>query len=176
MSLKSPTVDSILNPKSLIHFARSQAPRTLSLADGTRVAGGELVAEAHLWNEHLPRSNGRELSTGLAMMRLSLRQLARSVQNQPGLEEVRAIYGEMGLLSETRLPQLRRIMNELGFELIPGERPGWNPFRRAFWRNVLSWYYLRKFNSTASKQIRLRQVRRCEVWISREQLLAKYGH
>jgi hypothetical protein len=165
----------LLNADCLLHFAPCATPRGLTLADGTRVAPGEVVAEAHLWNEHLPRSTGGELATGMARMRGSLQQLAGAVQAHPDLEAVRAIYGEMGLVPETRLPQLRRILNELGFELIPGERPGWNLCRRAFWRNAVSWWYLRKYNASAAQQLRLRQVRRCEVWMSRDQLLARYG-
>lgn len=176
MSLKSPSNYSIMNPQSLLHFAPRRAPRAITLADGTRVDRGEFVAEAHFWNEHLPRSKGAELSAGLAMMRGSLQQLARSIQDQPNLGEVRAVFGEVGFLPEARLPQFRRILEGLGFEMVSGERPGWNPFHRAFWRNAVSWWYLHKFNTAASKQTRLRQVRRCEAWISREQLLARYGH
>jgi hypothetical protein len=176
MSLKSPSRYSILNPQSLLHFAPSRAPREITLADGTQVGRGELVAQAHFWNEHLPRSQGAEIATGLAKLRGSLHQLARSVQEKPDLSEVRAIYGEVGFLPEARLPQFRRILEGLGFELIPGERPGWNPCRRAFWRNAVSWWYLRTFNMAASQRTHLRQVRRCEAWISREQLLARYGH
>ena len=178
MALKSVSAYSysLLNAECLLHFAPCATPRGLTLADGTRVARGEVVAETHLWNEHLPRSTGDELTTGLASMRGSLHQLASSMQTHPDLEAVRAIHGEMGLVTESRLPQLRRIMEGLGFELIPGERPGWNPCRRAFWRNAVSWWYLRKYNGAAAKHLHLGHVRRCEVWMSREQLLARYGH
>jgi hypothetical protein len=163
------------DPRCLLRIARARSPRALTLTDGTRLDAGELVVGTHLWNEHLPRE-GASLAPGLALMRGSLQELARFLQAQPELSDARAIYGEMGFLPDARLPQARRIAERLGFELVPGERPGWNPLSRAFWRNAVSWWYLRKFNPAGLRQTGFGRMRRCEAWMSRDQLLARYGH
>jgi hypothetical protein len=175
MSMKAVANYPVINPRCLMHIVGGHAPRAVRLADGTTVDKGEAIAQMHFWNEHLPRSTGGVTSAVLAVTRESLEELASRMQQMPNFREARAIYGEMGFLPESRLPQFQRILEGLGLELVPGDRPGLNPFCRAFWRNTVSWWYLRKFNVAASKQLRVQQIRRCEVWISREQLLARYG-
>lgn len=166
------------DPRCLLKIARTHTPRAITLADGTELQSGELVVATHLWNEHLPARSNPGLTPGLALLqgsRESLRELARFLQTRPELDRVRAIYGEVGFLSDARLPQAQRIADRLGFDLVPGERPGWNPLRSAFWRNIESWWYLRRFNPASLERTGFGNLRRCEVWMSREQLLSRYG-
>jgi hypothetical protein len=166
------------DPRCLLRIVHGQSPRALVLADGARIAAGDVVLKAHLWNEHLPSPSDEGLTRGFFLLRdgqTSLQQLARFLESRPDLDEVRAIYGEVGFLSDDRLPQARRIAARLGFELIAGERPGWNPFQTAFWRNIESWRLLRRFNPAGLERTGFAQLRRCEAWLSREQLLARYG-
>jgi hypothetical protein len=135
------------------------------------------VLQTHLWNEHLPRA-GAGLTPGRALLRdfrASLAELARFLEARPELDGVRAIYGEVGFFPEARLPQARRIAAALGYDLVVGERPGWNPTRAAFWRNVNSWRLLRAFNPASLERTGFGRMRRCEVWMSRERLRALYG-
>ena len=162
------------NPRCLLKITPARSPRAVTLADGTRLAAGDPVVGTHLWNAHLPGERAG-LASILAQMNDSLRELARHLQAQPDLGDARALYGEMGFFPEERLPLARQIAERLGFELVPGERPGWNPVRRAFWRNAVSWWLLRRCNPAWLREIGFGRMRRVEAWMSREQLLARYG-
>ena len=162
------------NPRCLLRIATARSPRAVTLADGTRLEAGDPVVGAHLWNAHLPGERAG-LASILAQMGESLRELAHHLQAQPDLGDARALYGELGFFPEERLPLAQQLMARLGFELVPRERPGWNPFRRAFWRNVQSWRLLRRFNPAQLDAVGFGRMRRCEAWMSREQLLARYG-
>jgi hypothetical protein len=175
MSLKSSSEYVVLDPRCLLRAVGRQSPRAITLADGAQVNQGDLVAETHLVNEHLPRHTGAEPAAGWPMMRLSLSELARRIEAESDLAGARALYGEIGFLPDDRLPQFDRILRGLGFELVPGERPGLNPLRRAFWRNVLSLGYLLRFNARAARPAGFRAVRRCQAWMSRDALLDRYG-
>lgn len=163
------------DPRCLLKISEAVSPRALTLADGTRLRAGERVVGAHLWNEHLPSRAEMGLATQLTRMRTSLRALAHEVEARPDLHGSRAVYGEIGFVPEARLREAQRAASRLGFELHVGEQPRWNPLRRAFWQNAVSWWFLRRFNPARLDQVGFGQMRRCEVWMSREQLLARYG-
>jgi hypothetical protein len=166
------------DPRSLLKIDRRPSPRAVTLADGTELAPGDPLVTTHLWNEHLPLRADAGLATGLELLRdgrSSLRELARHVAADPELAGARAIYGEMGFVADEQMDQARRIVGELGFELVPGERPGWNPLRDAFWRNVVSWWYLKRFNPARLRRLEFGRMRRCEMWMSLDTLFARYG-
>lgn len=165
------------DPRCLLRIKHGRNAWPVVLADGTIVGPGEAVLTMHLWNEHLP-ARSDALAPGLALLRdgeTTLRQLVRFLESRPDLDQVRAIHGEIGFLSDARLPQAQRIASRLGFQLVPGERPGWNPLRRSFWRNVESWRLLRRFNPESLERSGFGHLRRCEAWMSREYLRAEYG-
>jgi len=161
--------------RCLLKITRSLSPREVNFADGTRLLQGDSVVATHLWNDHLPSPGTAGLSSHVSQLRGSLAELASYLQTEPELIEARAIYAEMGFLPDDRLHQARRVARQLGFDFRIGEQPRWNPLRRAFWRNTLSWWFLRKHNPAVLKHNSFGRMRRCEVWMSRSELLSRYG-
>src|SRR5690242_5567211 len=76
--------------------------RALTLGDGTRLAAGDPILILHLWNEHIPPLGPRGPTVAWARRvsraaHLSLRELARHLQQHAELDEVVAIRGDMHL-------------------------------------------------------------------------------
>ena len=149
------------------------------LADGTHVRRGDPVGELHYWNEHAPRfGDGRPaLAWALAAdraVRQSLRALAEFVEREPRYRSVRAFGGVMCGLPVRGAPSLSATVRRYGFETWPFEPPrslagrlhlvGENMLVR-----LLAWAY-----NPGSLHAGAAPAR-CNFWISRPALLARYG-
>jgi len=167
-------------PDCILRLALGRSEREVTLADGTRIAAGERIGELHLWNERLPPmpKAGPDFRWALAMRhRLvrSLRLLAAHVENDAALADVRAFRGEMVF-------DLRRDEREdadpfarLGLELRPAEPAGLLKRFTDFWENLYAWWLIWTFNPASLHSKRFWHLQRCQLWISREALLSKYG-
>lgn len=164
------------DPRCIFRLSRSRSPRDVTLSDGVCIHKGDPLLVLHFRNEQLAAALGQDatLQTGLVLLRglrHSLRLLADYLQRPDAPDEVRALYAEFGFVQSERAEQLQRMVSRVGFDFIPGERPGWNLTRRAFWDEVYSWWMMWTFNPASLKGKSFAHMRRNEIWMSRARLM-----
>jgi YkoP-like protein len=166
------------DPACVLRLGLSQARAAVALADGTQILPGDLIGTLHLWNERLPRysSGGPDLAWACEMrdrVASSLGALAEYVDSEPGWREVTAFRADAALSSRLGEAQLQRVARRYGFEPVP-QRPSWLGRLYALGDSVTLWGLARAYNPAAvPRQPFLRE--RCELWISRVALLARYA-
>jgi hypothetical protein len=105
-----------------LELVRLQEPIVLS--DGTMAcAAGDVIAQLHLWNEHIPAfpAEGATLQWARHMTRCidaSLRDLAWFLNSRHDLRSVKGVRGETALVSAEHTEQLLRICARYGFRVI----------------------------------------------------------
>jgi hypothetical protein len=167
-------------PDCLLRIAIGRALDGIRLADGSEIPRGSAIIELHLWNEHLSTllsSRGNNLGWANALRRrvdASLGELADCIASDPFFAGVNALRARIVLVSRRRLPKLIRVARAFGFETVASDAP--EPFGtrvHGFWENFFIRALVWTFNPTALRRAGLRRVR-CEVWIPRDALLARY--
>ena len=165
------------DPQGLIRLRWAQADGDVPLEDG-RVLRGARILELHLWNDHLPPMP--ELGPDLAWARKvergfvrSLRSLALELRTNRAYEQAVAVRGTTVLLNPADPSGGESLMARLGFATLPSPRSlgGFGDF----WENFYAWWLMWAYNQASLRHRRLLRLRRMEIWISRQQLLAKYG-
>ena len=161
----------------VLRLQLKEAPHTLHLKD-CAVEAGQPVLGLHLWNEHLPPlpPTGPDLAWASQMRRLFMRSLhtvARQMRLDPRLARVRAVGGASALFSPTERPGGVRLMQRLGFTVMPYRSP-LGQFGE-FWENFYSWWIMWTFNAVSLRHRRLIRLRRTEIWMSTQEFLERYG-
>jgi hypothetical protein len=164
-------------PDCLLRISLGRAEEDTRLEDGTAVSRGDPVVDLHLWNEQLP--SGADLTlvrSNLLRRRMlaSLVELTRYLEAEPSLASIVAVRGRILCLNEGQIEAFRHLAAAAGFELIElGEGGGLARRLHDFLANFLLWALAWTFNPNALHTKGLRQSR-CEVWISRGALAARY--
>jgi len=160
----------------VLRLSLGKSEHDFTLSDGTHIAKGEPVALLHIWNERVPiiGPQGPDLAWGLRAYRrfaLSLRMIAHYVENEPRYQGVRAFGGESSLYF-TGDDLFRR----LGFDVqhVSQTARGLRRFKQ--WVDTmyvlgLTW----AFNPGSLSGKNLLRYERCQVWMSRQMLLHRYG-
>jgi YkoP domain len=164
----------------LLRIAIGRAAAGIYLANGCEVPRGAAIIELHLWNEHLSRLSPRDSSLGgAAILRrqidASLCELAEYIEFEPALAGIVALRARTALVPKKRLGKLLRIVRAYGFDTVARDAPDSLGTRvHDFWENFLIWALAWTFNPTARRRNGLLRPR-CEVWISRDALMARYS-
>jgi hypothetical protein len=166
------------DPGCVFRIGLGLARRPLRLLDGTEINLGDPVGSLHLWNEHLPpyAGGGPDLAWASDMRRRVLRSLqllAETIERDPAWRGVRAFRGDATLSRRLGEIQIRRLAERHGFERVPS--PSSILQQLHFLGDCFNaWALTLAFNPAAlERQGFLRG--RCEVWISREALVKRYG-
>lgn len=157
------------------------SPEALTLSDGTRIHEGEPIGELHLWNEHMPQvpKEGADLAWALTFWRRMLRtlsDLAAYVESEPSFQDIKAFYGTGPFKSPNGLMHLADAAEHGGFDVISPDRQA-RPGRHFidFWKNLYVYGLIWTFNPASLKSKSLRGLKRVQLWISRDVLIARYG-
>jgi len=165
----------------ILRIALTRCKKDLELSDGTKVRSGDRICELHFWNEHIPAMprEGPDLRWGLRFYRLavaSLRSLASYIVAEQGLEDIVASRGEMALPEgdDFRLPA--DAAAQMGFDVLnlTLQAPRWGRFKH-FWENIYFWALMWTFNPGSLRGKQLLGLQRYQFWISRRELLQRYG-
>jgi hypothetical protein len=162
----------------LLRLQWARAPHDLHLSDGTQARAGDPVLKLHLWNERVPPLGpaGSDLAWAANVRRrlvYSLQAAARWLAGQPGRADVRAIGGATVLVSSGDERGGLRLMGRLGFDVFPYR----GPLGRfgEYWENLYTWGLMWTFNQASLRHRSLLRLRRTEVWMSVDKLLAGFG-
>ncbi len=165
------------DPNCLFRARVTEAPHAISLPDGEIPAGAK-VLELHFWSEHFPRIPPEGPSFALAlkgvrMLTGSFRAVAREVQHNPCLADAQAVGGVNALIYPDAGPASEQLLRRLGFTIFPYH----NPLGRfgEFWENLYTWALIWTFNEVSLRERRLLRVKRCEIWMSVDDLVRLHG-
>ncbi|MFQ6058379.1 MAG: hypothetical protein ACE5MB_05795 [Anaerolineae bacterium] len=165
----------------ILRLAPGRSDREITLSDGTRVARGEAIGILHFWNEHIPLMpiEGPDLGWGIKFYRQllkSLQALAVYVESEPQFKELRAFRGETAFVFTEGLEQYERVFGRLGFDFVArDESAGKMKHFGEFWENFYVWALIWAFNPGSLRGKDLFRLQRCQIWISRQVLLERYG-
>ncbi len=164
--------------RCLFRAEMGHADRPVKLGDGTQLAAGDRILILHLWNEHIPPMGLRGPSVVWARQvtraaHLSLRELARYLQQHPALDDVAAICGDMHLGSARQTVQFTRLVNRYGFEVLDeGEAESAGRLHR-IGKSILIFLLVAATNPVALRGTLLRRFHK-RVFISRAVLVRRY--
>jgi hypothetical protein len=163
----------------ILRLALRRARADLTFSDGTAVRRGDLVGEFHLWNERLPRMgpDGADLAWARSFLeRLvhSMSLLAAYVESDSRFDSVQAFRGEMAF-ALAHIETIERLAHGIGLDFMrpSGAASPWGRFAE-FWESFYSCMLMWAFNPPSLRGKGLLQLRRYQVWISREKLRARY--
>jgi hypothetical protein len=166
------------DPGCLLRIQLKRTSRPLIFPDQA-IPTGELALYLHLWNEHLPTlpPEGPDLAWAVRLRRslvASLCAVARHLQNEVQLEDVRAVGGATALFSPGERSGGERAIRRLGFAVIPAHRP-LGRFGE-FWENLYATWLMWTFNPGSLRYRKMLSRRRAEIWMPVDEFLRRYGN
>jgi hypothetical protein len=157
-----------------------RAEGAVRLADGTEVRPDDALLELHLWNEHLPRISvlGPHLGWALRVrtqMRLSLIELADKLAHRPEYADVVALHARISWGRATRSGRMLSLARRFGFRPSSEFAPrGALQHLHDFWEDFLIFGLICTFNPRSLRGAGLLR-HRAELWMSRRELIDRYG-
>ncbi|MDB6112228.1 MAG: hypothetical protein JWR69_3978 [Pedosphaera sp.] len=168
------------HPHCLLRVAVRRTEENLVLSDAIRLRRGELIAELHLWNEHIPQipEDGPKLSWAVLTqrrMRHSLALLADQIRSGNRLDQVRVFHARALFGNGKSQARMERFAKLYGFELARTPPSNTLPGRlRNLGECLHQWALIRAFNPSALAGRRLTHVACHQLWISRDALLVRF--
>jgi hypothetical protein len=168
------------DPNCILRLSQGRSLEDRTLSDGTVVRRGDPILEIHFWNEHIPLMgrSGADLGWGLefySCARRSLQSLALHIACRPELEEFVAVCGETSLAASVGWRRYGEFLHRFGFDFIPVPTTASTNRRACFWESLHVWIIIWVLNPNSLKGRSLITAERCEMWISRSELLRRYG-
>jgi YkoP domain len=165
-------------PDCLLRVAyRRCKGRELALQDGTKVRWGDSVCELHFWNEHV--TSVLDVPGGLGVgarlrteMMNSLASLAVWAAINPELRDVRAFHARVCRALHGGRKEGDPLLERQGFTVLP-RRPPLPGRIHDFLERMLMRALVWRFNP--SPPHRRRMIARFDIWISRDDLIRRYG-
>ena len=104
----------------------------------------------------------------------SFRLVAQIMQSDSRYSQVRAVNGASALFSFTDHTGGVRLMQHLGFTVLPYHRP-LGKFGE-FWENLYSWWLMWAYNKASMKSRQFFRLQRTEIWMTASEFLRRYGN
>ena len=167
--------------RCLLRLSIGESEQDLTLSDGTCVNQGDLVGELHFWNEHIHPmpEEGPNLGWALTFQRqlsFSFRELATYFQIDAKCQGVVAFRGKISFGGPYGVAHFRGLAGRWGFDLVsPDGRTGLRQRLMDWGTNLFAWSLIWAFNPASLGGDGPGQLRRDQIWISREVLVQKYG-
>lgn len=130
-------------PDCIFRIHNAEVAEALQLSPQVQIRPGDPVVHLHLWNEHMPPigPDGPTLKWAMQLSRqlnLSLTELAKHLAKRSELRPVRAVCGEMIVASSRQTNVLGRIVEHLGFAVLPESVPSFRERFRRGGENILA--------------------------------------
>ena len=165
------------DPECLLRIQLREASHTVSIGSYV-ISKGEPVLALHAWNERMPKlpEEGASMEWALRLRRMivhSFRLVAKEMQNDSEYSQVRAVCGESALFSFTDHTGGIRLMQRLGFTVLPY----YDPLGRfgEFWENLFSWWLMWAYNNVSLQSRQFFHLQRSEIWITADEFIMLYG-
>lgn len=166
------------DPECILRIQLRWASYTVTIASET-ILRREPVLAIHAWNERMPvlLQTGPNLEWALQLRRQvvhSFRLVAQVMQSDSRYSQVCAVTGASALFSFTDHTGGVRLMQHLGFTVLPYHRP-LGKFGE-FWENLFSWWLMWTYNKASLKSRQFFRLQRTEIWMTASEFLRCYGH
>ena len=165
------------DPECILRIQLKRATHQVNIGN-VMIKKGEPVLAVHAWNERMPKLpfEGATIEWALQLRRQvihSYRQVAKVMQSDKRCSTVRAVCGESALFSFSDHTGGTRLMQHLGFTVLPYHRP----FGRfgEFWENLFSWWLMWTYNDASLNSRELLRLQRTEIWITKDDFIRRYG-
>jgi hypothetical protein len=165
------------DPDCILRIQLGRSSHIVTLSNEIILRGDPILA-LHMDNEHMPGlpHAGANLDWALKLRRqvvYSFRQVAKVIRPDGRYAYVRAIYGASTLFSFTDHIGGLRMMQHLGFTVLPYHRP----FGRfgEFWENLFSWWLMWTYNQPSLHNRQFSNLQRTEIWMLADEFIARYG-
>jgi hypothetical protein len=165
------------DPGCILRIQLKKANHDVSVG-GEKIYRGEQLLVIHIWNERMPKlpREGASLEWALELRRkmiYSFKTLAKEIIKDSRYSHIRALYGVSVLFSFTGHTGGVRMMQRLGFTILPYH----NRLGRfgEFWENLFSWWLMWTYNKASLKNRRFFKLQRTETWITMNEFLKRYG-
>ena len=176
------------DPENILRLQVRKAPHGMDL-NGERIRTGQPVLAIHLWSAHLPplappgadgappgATGGAYVVWAVQTQRRfvrSLRMVAETMQRDPDLAPLRAIYAATSLFTPVTGASGVHPMARLGFTVIPYASP-LGAFGN-FWENAYALALMWAYNPASAHSRQLLKIQRTEMWAATRDFLARYG-
>jgi hypothetical protein len=165
------------DPECILRIQLKHATHAIKIGS-EMILMGEPVLALHAWNEHMPKlpAEGADLEWALQLRRQtihSFRQVAGVMAHDSRYSQVQAVCGESALFSFTDHTGGTRMMEHLGFTVLPYHRPA-GRFGE-FWENLFSWWLMWTYNNTSLHSRELWRLQRTEIWMTADEFIRRYG-
>lgn len=163
----------------MLRISRSVCTRPIELSHQT-LSPGMPIGELHIWNDQMPKMQLDGASLAWARqaeehLDHSLRELARVVRSDGRLIDLDAFKINFSLTPRGGRHQVKRFARRIHFETVEPPAPAGLLSRlHRIGENVLIWLLIWTFNPGALRNGKLMRMR-TELWISRSELLRRYG-
>jgi YkoP domain len=144
-----------------------------------KILKGDVVLAVHVWNERIPQipPEGADLKWALGIKQKvihSFRVLAMVMVQDYKYAQVRALCGTSTLFSSSVHVGGMRMMQHLGFTVLPYHRP-LGRFGE-FWENLFSWWMMWTFNNPSLNSREFWGLQRTEIWMTAKEFIRRYGN
>jgi hypothetical protein len=165
------------DPECILRIQLKRASHPVTIGE-YNIATGDPVLGIHVWNQHMPKlsEDGPTLDWALHLQRQtvhSFRLIASEMKSDSRYDPIKSICGESALFSFTTHTGGTRLMEHLGFIVIPYHRPA-GRFGE-FWENLFSWWLMWTYNDPSLHSRSLWHLQRTEIWITRDEFFRRYG-
>ncbi len=165
------------DPECILRIQLRETSHTVSIGSYV-ISKGEPVLALHAWNERMPKlpEDGATMEWALRLRRMmvhSFRLVAKEMQNDKEYSQVCAVCGKSALFSFTDHTGGIRLMQRLGFTVLPYH----DPLGRfgEFWENLFSWWLMWAYNDVSLQSRQFFHLQRSEIWITADEFIMLYG-
>ncbi len=135
------------------------------------------IIEMHFWNENMPKlpDNGPDLAYAKRLRRAtvsSLREIAAYIQ-QPDKQDIKMLIGVTFLFHPGGATGAERFITGLGFSSLPYDAY-MNRVHR-FWENIYLALIMWTYNKATLRARQVFSMPRTLIWMTRDELLDRYG-
>jgi hypothetical protein len=165
------------DPECILRFQLRRATHSVTIGKD-RILKGEPVLEVHAWNERMPKlpKEGATLEWALQLRRRvihSFKGVAKVMLQGHQYSRVRAVCGTSALFSFSDHKGGTRLMQHLGFAVLPYHRP-LGKFGE-FWKNFFSWWLMWTYNDASLHSREFWRLQRTEIWMTADEFIRRYG-
>jgi hypothetical protein len=165
------------DPECILRIQLKRATHPVTFGNN-RILKGDAVLAVHAWNERMPKvpEDGPTLEWAFGLRQQvihSFMGVAKEMVQGHQFSQVRAVCGESALFSFTDHTGGTRLMQHLGFTILPYHRP-LGRFGE-FWENLFSWWLMWTYNEASLLSREFWQMKRTEIWIAADEFIRRYG-
>ncbi|MGE5123381.1 MAG: YkoP family protein [Acidobacteriaceae bacterium] len=165
------------DPDCILRIQLREASHTINIGN-EMILTGQPILVLHINNHRMPGlpTAGANLAWALKLRRSlvhSFQIVAEVILSDIQYAHIRAIYGASAILSFTEHIGGLRMIQHMGFTVLPYHRP-FGKFGE-FWENLFSWWLMWAYNPPSLRSRKFWHLQRTEIWMTAADFIRRYG-